>query len=154
MAAIGRKQVGNFGGVAVDGGEVAAAFRMTRPPDSIAATVAAGQWLPVKAAAREAGVPERSAFRWARKGVVPVQRNGKVQLVEVVALRAYASRPVNGRGVSTVEARSGVTAAAPVTQLLGPSVDEAAQVADWEERLSTLEMVMEDVWMAVFGGKA
>jgi hypothetical protein len=76
-----------------------------------------------------------------------------VQLVEVAALRAYASRPVNGRGVSPVATFSGATAAEPVTQLLGPSVDEAAQAADWEERLSTLEMVMEDVWMAVFGGR-
>jgi hypothetical protein len=152
MAAISGNQVGNVGGVAASGGEVAAAFGMARPSELIAATVAAEQWMPVKAAAREAGVPERSAFRWARKGVVPVQRRGRVQLVEVAALRAYASRPVNGRGVSTAEACGGATAAAPVTEL--QSADEAARVADWEERLSTLEMVMEDVWMAVFGRRS
>lgn len=129
MAAMGRNQVGNFGGVAVGGGEVAAAFGMARPPEPIAATVAAGQWLPVKAAAREAGVPELSAFRWARRGVVPVQRNGKVQLVEVAALRAYASRPVNGRGASPVEVCSGATAALLVTELQGPSWSGPAQAS-------------------------
>jgi len=108
-------------------------------------------WMPVKHAARAAGVPERSAFRWARKGVVPVRRSGKVQLVEVAALAAYAARPVNGR---VAEGAAGMAAGATVAVIgrcsigiptvpAGTAATAAAEAA--EERLCLLEVLLEEL---------
>jgi hypothetical protein len=105
-------------------------------------------WMPVKHAARAASVPERTAFRWAKKGVVEVRRSGKVQLVEVAALRAYAARPVNARvaaGGAVTGAGGGV---APVAAAATP-VEDAARIADWDERLCALEVVFEDLFHEV-----
>lgn len=108
------------------------------------AAPAAGQvWMPVKHAARATGVPERTAFRWAKKGLVPVQRSGKVQLVELGALRAYALRPSN----ASIAAQ-----AAPVATVAGSSrLDEVARIADWDERLCALEDALEEIYERVMG---
>ena len=84
-------------------------------------------WMPVKHAAAAAGVPERSAYRWAKRGVIAVQKSGKVQLVEVGALRAYAARPVNATAAK-------LTATHP-----GDRIAEVAAIADWDERLCAVE---------------
>lgn len=108
-----------------------------------AAPLAAGQvWMPVKHAARAAGVPERTAFRWAKKGVVPVQRSGTVQLVEVGALRAYAMRPAN----ATVAARGVTAAPLGATPTGGSRFDEVARIADWDERLCALEEAVQELY--------
>jgi hypothetical protein len=75
--------------------------------------------MPVKHAARAAGVPERTAFRWAKKGVVEVRRSGKVQLVEVVALRAYAARPVNATAAASAAVTVGAAGVAPIRKKVG-----------------------------------
>lgn len=117
-------------------------------PGPVAATnasVAERVWMPVKHAARAAGVPERTAFRWAKKGAVVVRRSGKVQLVEVAALRAYAARPVNARAAAGGAATGGGGEVAPAASTLV----EAARIADWDERLCALEMVFEDLFQEV-----
>lgn len=54
-----------------------------------------GRWIPIAQAAVEAGVGERSAFRWAKKNLIASRREGNTTLVEVSAVRDYAasSRP-------------------------------------------------------------
>lgn len=156
MAAIGLDQAGEGGTASAVTGTVAAgaaSSSMTMDQASAnAASVAAQVWMPVKHAAREAGVPERSAFRWAKKGVIPVRRSGKVQLVEVGMLKTYASRPVNAE-VAPGGATGGLAASVAAAAATPSRVDEAAKIADWDERICALEGVMEDLWMAVFGGK-
>lgn len=109
-------------------------------------------WMPVKHAARAAGVPERSAFRWAKKGVVPVRRSGKVQLVEVAALRAYAARPVNARVAevgANVAAGAGLAVFAsgsqgiPEAAAANAATLAAAEAA--EERLCLIEVLLEEL---------
>lgn len=156
MAAIGMDEAGaGSTGSAVTGTVAAGAASSTATMDRAAANaagVAAQVWMPVKHAAREAGVPDRSAFRWAKKGVIPVRRSGKVQLVEVGMLKAYASRPVNAEVAPSAATVAMAASAAPAAATTS-RVDEVAKIADWDERICALETVMEDLWMAVFGGK-
>ena len=112
-------------------------------------------WMPVKHAARAAGVPERSAFRWAKKGVVQVRRSGKVQLVEVAALRAWAARPMNARvaadgatgipgaGVAAIEQGSNRISQPALTFSAVVAAD--ADITEQEERLCLLEVAAEEM---------
>ena len=118
------------------------------------ASMAGQVWMPVKHAARAAGVPERSAFRWAKKGVIPVRRSGKVQLVEVAALRAWAARPVNARQAGAaatagaVLLAGGAASSTQVPGLVAPfpaGVAPASAVPDLHDRLCALEDFAEDV---------
>jgi hypothetical protein len=130
------------GGVNADGGH--------RPSWGAEGTASPAErvWMPVKHAARASGVPERTAFRWAKKGVVEVRRSGKVQLVEVAALRAYAARPANARAAAGGVVTGGGGRVAPGSAPTAP-VAEAAGIADWDERLCALEMVFEDLFQEV-----
>jgi hypothetical protein len=82
-----------------------------------------------------------------------------VQLVEISMLKAYASRPMNaevapGAATGTPAASVAVVAAQPLPVAAnGPRATAEARIIELEERLEAQEMVMEDVWMAVFGGK-
>ena len=117
------------------------------------ASTAAQVWMPVKHAARAAGVAERSAFRWARGGIIPVKRSGKVQLVEVAALRAWAARPMNARQAGAA-ATTGMATAAHGSSPRSPRLTAAPPggvaplpaVADLEDRLCALEDFAEDVY--------
>jgi len=87
-------------------------------------------WMPVKHAARAAGVPERSAFRWARRGVVPVRRSGKVQFVEVAANANLAVIDSGSRGIPGDAAANAATLAA---------------AAAAEDRLCLIEVLLEEL---------
>jgi hypothetical protein len=109
-------------------------------------------WMPVKHAARAAGVPERSAFRWAKKRAVEVRRSGKVQLVEVAALAAYAARPVNARvagggaGMAADAMPAAIIPGSPgFPGLQAPSAATLAAEESAEERLCLIEVLLEEL---------
>ncbi len=63
--------------------------------DSMTPTEGRGVWMPFAAAAEEAGTSVHSVFRWAKAGRIQVRRYGKLKVVEVGAVRAFAARPRN-----------------------------------------------------------
>jgi hypothetical protein len=50
------------------------------------------QWLPLKAAAHDAGVRYETARVWAERGLIEARREGKRWLVNVVSLKARKER--------------------------------------------------------------
>jgi hypothetical protein len=56
----------------------------------------AAQWLPLKAAAHDAGVKYETARVWAERGLIEARREGKRWLINVVSLKARKERLAGG----------------------------------------------------------
>lgn len=137
---------------ALDGPQGAVMYEQEQGRPQAGEELSGRVWMPVKHAARAAGVPERSAFRWAKKGAVEVRRSGKVQLVEVAALAAYAARPVNARVAevgATVAAGASLAAFAPGSRgfpgAQAPIAATTAAEEALEERLCLMEVLLQEL---------
>jgi hypothetical protein len=57
------------------------------------------QWLPLKAAAHDAGVKNETTRKWAKRGLIEARRDGKRWLINLISLKARKDLWLRASGV-------------------------------------------------------
>jgi hypothetical protein len=97
------------------------------------ATDATEVWFTVGTAADAAGVPRRSAFRWAAAGRIPVRMIGPRRCTEVGALRLFAASRGGTRAMAPMQATPHGESATPPS--VPPDEDTTEAIAALSEGL-------------------